>query len=226
MPKISNEGSSNPLQCPTCREYRYLVFREAKFRAPVNRAVTLTVPLYECRVCKKADPFKPWKDIASDAKMLLTEKVQDNEAHAFSHGFENKRFNAYNDLRFKYDTQDYYFIPGLSRPWDDGYLTPVFFNIDLLLHYNNHPNYRVKLPSFSTVDIYAKNGEALIDHGFGINRNGNLFAWLGDLHKVLSLTKNKEHLHRFRASNIDSDHEVVSDFYFQQIEAQFTESDT
>lgn len=29
---------------------------------------------------------------------------------------------------FLYDADDYYYIPGLSREWDDGFLTPVFFN--------------------------------------------------------------------------------------------------
>jgi hypothetical protein len=37
--------------------------------------------------------------------------------------------------------------------------------------------------------------------------------------------KYEKELHRFRASNLNSDHEVVSDYYFNQIEAVFTDSD-
>ena len=65
----------------------------------------------------------------------------------------------------------------------------------------------------------------LVPHGFGINRKGNLFAWLGDLHKAFYDGRLKNELLRFRASNIESDHDVVSHFYINQIEAVFTEPD-
>ena len=36
---------------------------------------------------------------------------------------------------FKYSHIDYEYIPGLTRPWDEGFLTPVFFNIGVLNKY-------------------------------------------------------------------------------------------
>lgn len=62
-------------------------------------------------------------------------------------------------------------------------------------------------------------------YGFGVNRNGKLFTWLGDLYEFLSEPENKEHLHRFLSYNVESDHDIVSNFYFAQIEAYVEESD-
>ena len=225
MPKISEFGSSNHLKCPNCGEYRYLVIKGVRFEAPVARILGLKIPFFECELCGESEPIQSREDILNITNQILENEMNDHEIRELSSRFENKKFEAFDDLDFTYDSLDYYAIPGLSRPWDDGYLTPVFFNKDLLLYYNNHDDYKVVLYSFSTVDIFTQDGEELIPHGFGINRNGILFAWLGDLHKALSQEKHKAHLYRFRASNVESDHDVVSDFYFQQIEAEFTESD-
>src|SRR5438128_614391 len=34
----------------------------------------------------------------------------------------------YTNVPFLYDSDDYYYIPGLLRQFDEGFLTPVFFN--------------------------------------------------------------------------------------------------
>ena len=73
--------------------------------------------------------------------------------------------------------------------------------------------------------IYDNDDNPIIPHGFGINRNGRLICWIGDLYNEFSKQKNERHLKQFRAFNTDSDHEIVSDYYFNQIEANFTESD-
>lgn len=52
--------------------------------------------------------------------------------------------------------------------------------------------------------------------GFGINRNGKLFKWLGDLNEDFENESMMPHLKRFQASNIPSDHEVFSKFYLSQ----------
>lgn len=225
MPKISEFGTPNPLECPNCGEYRYFVVKGVRFEAPTDRILGLKIPFFECKICGESEPLQSREEILNITNHILQNEMKDYEIRELSSHFANKKFEAFNDLDFKYDSQDYYAIPGLYRPWNEGYLTPVFFNKDLLLYYNNHDDYKVVLYSFSTVDIYTQDGEELVPHGFGINRNGTLFAWLGDLHKTLSQEEHKSHLYRFRASNVESDHDVVSDFYFQQIEAEFTESD-
>lgn len=45
-----------------------------------------------------------------------------------------QRFN-YCQVPFSYDSRDYYYFPGLYRASGDGYLTPVFFNKEVLLKY-------------------------------------------------------------------------------------------
>ena len=32
---------------------------------------------------------------------------------------------------FLYNRDDYYFLPGLIREWEKGFLTPIFFNIEV-----------------------------------------------------------------------------------------------
>ncbi|HAX89641.1 MAG TPA: hypothetical protein DCY91_26140 [Cyanobacteria bacterium UBA11370] len=56
----------------------------------------------------------------------------------------NRRFE-YGQVDFLYDYRDYENIPGLQRPWDDGFLTPVFFNLAVLNKYSQHPDYRLDL---------------------------------------------------------------------------------
>lgn len=146
----------------------------------------------------------------------------------FSNLSEEKRFKRFDRLNFKYDARDYYLIPGLFREFNEGYLTPVFFDKDILLYYNGHPDYSVSLYSFSSGNIYYK-GKPLFNWGFGINRNGKIFKWLGDLSEDFKVKKMEPHLKRFQASNIDSDHDVASKFYLSQnpftIEDAFQESD-
>ena len=56
----------------------------------------------------------------------------------------------------------------------------------------------------------------MFERGFGINRYGKLFKWLGDLDRDFKEENMKPHLKRFQASNVPSDHEIVSKFYLSQ----------
>jgi len=220
MPKI--EASSNgPLHCPNCKDYQFLIFKKMGFQEKV-RGVGYNLPFLECRNCNQTNSVIPKKEIDESAKKQLLE-IKKGYFHISIKG-ENSKFENYDSFGFKYDGRDYFYLPGLWRSWNEGFLAPVFFNRDLLLYYNNHPDYRVVLDSFSNVRIERKNG-SFPSRGLGINRNGNIFCWLGDLHKFFSEPENNNELHRFLASNIDSDHDVVSDYYFNQIEANWTESD-
>lgn len=118
-------------------------------------------------------------------------------------------------VNFIYDKNDYYFIPGLWRPLDTGFLTPVFFNIEVLLKYTHHPIYSVELGADTYGKIYKEN-EAIIS--FGINRNGKVVMWLGDIGR---LDINEQHY--LRSENIESDHDIASEFYEGQIEVKWAE---
>lgn len=209
----------HPLECPDCGDFKYLEFIGVRFEEG-NKRLGIKLPFFICKSCGHS------KCIVSEEQcMKFKEDMMPSLEYGeffemplkfvFSKLDEEKRFTHFDHLEFKYDATDYFLIPGIQRPEEDGYLTPVFFDKDVLLYYNNHPDYSVKLYSFSSGNIYYK-GEALFNEGFGINRNGKIFKWLGDLSEDFEEDVMKPHLKRFQASNVSSDHDIVSKFYFSQ----------
>jgi hypothetical protein len=116
-------------------------------------------------------------------------------------------------VTFSYDRVDQQYIPGLSHT-DDGFLTPVFFSKDILTYFYNHPDYAVTFASDTYGTIYTKDRYI----SFGLNENGKLVMWLGDL----SHLEQRDQV-MFLAHNVPSDHSVGCEFYEGQIEAVFTE---
>jgi len=116
-------------------------------------------------------------------------------------------------VEFVFDKDDYYFIPGLVRPWNIGFLTPVFFNIEVLLKYSYHPSYSLELGANSLGSIY-KGQEYLIQ--FGVNPNGKVIMWLGDVGEL-----EVEEQHYLRSENVQSDHSISSEFYEAEIEVKW-----
>lgn len=233
--KATDEGDKNPLRCPNCDDYRYLSINGYSF-GDKNKAVGIKIPSFNCKNCNTStlvaisDTFIYDNDIGArefynyQANIVLKD-IGENETVILPTPYENKEFSAYNSIEFKYDSQDYFYIPGLYRNWNEGFLCPVFFDKEVLLYYNNHPDYRVIFYSYSRLHIIDKENNSIIPHGFGINREGNIICWLGDLEKEFSKEKNERHKNIFFAFNIDSNHDIVSDYYFNQIEANFMKSD-
>jgi hypothetical protein len=213
----------NPLICPQCGEYRFIRMRLLLF-GKEPRAFTMRMPFYICDACtigpESIVPLDGQR--INDFKNFLLAEIDDGPTvevtfkHLFAEIDVTARFKRYEHLGFDYDTLDHYFIPGLVRSPVDGYLTPVFFEKDLLVYYNNHPDYSVLLYSFSSGTIYHK-GSSILNYGFGINRGGKIFTWLGDLDRDLDGEEMTRDLRRFQASNTESDHDIVSTFYFSQI---------
>ena len=126
----------------------------------------------------------------------------------------NENF-GFTDVPFIYDSDDYYYIPGLSRGHDPGYLTPVFFNIEVLLKFDNSPGYRISFASKTYGDVRKGDDYSI---PFGINENRKVVMWLGD---IATLPKNEQYY--LRSENIVSDHSIGSEFYDGQIECIFTD---
>lgn len=122
---------------------------------------------------------------------------------------------GFTKVTFQYDSDDYNYIPGLSREFDEGFLTPVFFNKEVLIKYDVHPSYRVTFASRTYGSIRQGSD---FDIPFGINRNGRLVMWLGD---IARLPENEQFY--LRSENIPSDHSIGPEFYDGQIEAIFTD---
>ncbi len=223
--------SENRLKCPDCEDFRYLSFKKIGFKfEEEEKIVGMNIPYFSCKNCKNEYSLKSSSYYEEIARKYYDE-MTGGDVMEIQFEYENKRFNEYEHLGFSYSSEDYYLIPGLERPNPDaGYLTPVFFDKDVLLYYNYHPNYSVELTSFSSSYI-TYNGESFFKSGvgFGINRNGNIFKWLGDLAKDFESEDMQSHLLRFRASNIPSDHDIYSKFYISQLpsvpEDEFQEPD-
>ena len=209
----------HPLECPNCSDYKYLEFIGVRFEDG-NKGLGIKLPFLLCKSCGHREcVVSEQQCLKFKEDMLPTLEVGEffdlPLKFVFSKLDNERRFTHFDHLEFQYDATDYFLIPGIRRPEEDGYLTPVFFDKDVLLYYNNHPDYSVKLYSFSSGNIYYK-GERLFSWGFGINRSGKIFKWLGDLSEDFEEDNMKPHLKRFQASNIPSDHDIVSKFYFSQ----------
>ncbi|CAI8207510.1 MAG: Uncharacterised protein [SAR116 cluster bacterium] len=205
--------AKHPLRCPRCSDFRTLQIDGVRFEKD-NKSVGIKVPFFRCYNCGKKDPLRPQEFYQEIADKRLDE-LKDGEFASITFKYENEKFERFDHLGFKYSPEDYFLIPGLYREFDQGYLCPVFFDKDLLLYYNNHPDYSVKFYSFSSGNIYH-NGETMFSWGFGINRNGKIFKWLGDLNDDFEDPKMEKHLKRFQASNVESDHDIYSKFYLSQ----------
>ncbi len=211
----------HPLKCPNCNDYRYIEYEGVRFEDPeAKKSIGIKIPFFMCKTCGKRESILPHERFLTFRDEILP-SIKDGEffdmplKYIFSKLDAEKRFKHFDHLEFQYDSRDNYIIPGLYRELDDGYLTPVFFDKALLLYYNGHPDYTVRFTSFSSCNIYYK-GESMFEWGFGINRNGKLFKWLGDLDRDFKEESMKPHLKRFQASNVSSDHEIVSKFYLSQ----------
>ena len=76
----------------------------------------------------------------------------------------------FTDVPFRYDPDDYFYLPGLYRSSNQGFLQPVFFKRGVLLKYDNAPGYRVKFASTT----YGQIDTECTGTSFGINRHGNV----------------------------------------------------
>lgn len=218
--------NQHPLKCPRCSDFRTLQIDGLRYEKD-NKSIGITIPFFCCPNCGRKDSLRP-RGFYDELIEKAHKELQEGEFTAISFKYENKRFKRFDHLGFKYSSEDYFLIPGLYRKSDLGYLCPVFFEKDLLLYYNNHPDYSVKFYSFSSGNIYYK-GESMFSWGFGINRNGKIFKWLGDLNDDFKDSAMMPHLKLFQARNIDSDHDIYSKFYLSQnpfsIEDAFQDSD-
>lgn len=109
----------------------------------------------------------------------------------------------------------------LSFQWDpteslggDGYLTPVYFNRQVLTRYLYDTRFTCEFASetYGTVD----GPEFTIS--FGINKNGSVIAWLGDLQDRIPVRERFYWL----VENKAPEREIASEFYDAQVKAQFT----
>lgn len=170
------------------------------------------LPILECPAC----------DVRTlpDRSRLSVMRAHDVATKDGQSIFKSKRNKivedfGFTDVPFQYDPDDYHYYPGLTRPWDIGYLTPVFFNRTVLTKYDADPRYLINFASPTYGDIRYENE---FSFPFGVNRHGHLVMWLGDISKLP-----KPEQYYLLSENRPSDHSLGSEFYDGQIECKFTD---
>lgn len=203
------------MKCENCPDWLRLEIKQ--FNQKINNvAVTINnLPVLICPTCNT----EYFHDKSEAFVTSLVEQAKKNKKRKISSSLnlekERKRYGFCTQVNFVYDSLDYEYIPGLVRPSEDGFLTPVFFKIEVLIKYLNHPEYSVEFASNTYGSIYH-NHEHMIS--LGINRNNRVIMWLGDIDH---LPENEQYY--LRSENIDSDHDIASEFYRGQIEVEFTD---
>jgi hypothetical protein len=95
------------------------------------------------------------------------------------------------------------------------YLTPVYFRKEVLVRYL----YDSRFVCEFTSETYGTIRSAKFQIGFGINPNGSVVVWLGDLQETLP---EREQLY-WMVENKDPEGDPRSEFYDAEIQAKFTE---
>jgi len=97
----------------------------------------------------------------------------------------------------------------------DGYLTPVYFNKQVLIRYLYDSRFYCDFAS----ETYGTVGNDDFSISFGINKNGSVVMWVGD---IMHNIPQKEQFYLL-VENIEPEGDAKSEFYEAQINAEFTE---
>lgn len=206
------DGHVQRLYCDNCSKHldlKFNYFRENVSDIEINIA---GLPVLNCESCDRN--YLP--DTSRFAVIYAHKQALKNSSDIVNITRKSPERNfGLSLVPFIYDSDDYEYIPGLKRPRNDGFLTPVFFNKEILLKYDASPTYRLAFVSTTYGEIRRDNDFSI---SFGINKNGKIIMWLGDIAKL----PNSEQYY-LRSENIESDHSIGSEFYDSQIECVFTE---
>ena len=209
---LPDKDTPQCIYCAKCQAHMVLAFEDFDERLTGVHLIIKNLPVLKCLACNyKAFPDNSRSLVISLHKKATSESVSKIIETRLK---STTRFGL-TKVKFLYDTDDYRYIPGLERFDDSGFLTPVFFNKEVLIKFNSHPEYKVHFASRSYGTICRSND---YDISFGINRNGKLIMWLGD---IARLPESEQHF--LRSENVASDHDVGSEFYDGQIEVKYTD---
>jgi hypothetical protein len=208
------KGHVQSLSCDDCTAPLDLVF--ADFNEDVS-GVNISIsglPYLRCISCGK--DYLPDNSRFAIIKLHEEAVARSSPTVNVTRRASDQRFD-FTHIDFHYSADDYRYIPGLERPLDQGFLTPVFFNKAVLLKYDASPDYEVKFASTTYGTIYGTIYGKDFYISFGINKKGKVIMWLGDLAK---LPESEQYY--LRSENVPSDHSIASEFYDGQIGVQFT----
>lgn len=206
-------SSQQRLYCAVCSSWMTLRFELWRETVSGVEMQLQGVPMLHCGQCDRS--YLP------DRTRLMLMLGWENANKAGSTSLKStrkkkaERFSYCEAVSFRYDSDDYYHIPGLLREISPGFLTPVFFRKEVLLKYVHDRRYSIAFASPTYGSIHRP---PQFHISFGLNSAGLVLMWLGDL-DTLPL----EEQHYLVSENVDSDHDIGSHFYDAQIEAAFTQ---
>lgn len=94
------------------------------------------------------------------------------------------------------------------------FLTPLYFNRQVLTRYLYDSRFRCEFASETYGTVYGSD----FTLSFGLNKNGTVIAWLGDIQDNIPIRER----YYWLVENKPSEHELASEFYDAQIEVKFT----
>ena len=218
---MSNKGSRDLPHCPACSDDVVLEFLEETFEEQ-ERIIIVPINRLRCPSCGYSARNIDSGTVRAGVDHNLSQMVVGQRRRMRIRG-DGHTFKRFDHLDLKYDARDYFHYPRLGGEDQDGFLCPVFFDKDVLVYFNNHPKYRLAMRSSSAGSI-TQGGEAMLSHGFGINRSGKLFMWLGDIDRAFSSADMKRELDMFKAHNVESDHDLASTYFFSQLPGDLDEA--
>ncbi|MDD9808805.1 MAG: hypothetical protein OXU25_03095 [Thaumarchaeota archaeon] len=195
-------ASAQSLRCADCSVWMNL--RRLEYDRNVDGVeVDGKVPMLECPMCG-GTAVTPHVEHAVQA---AARKATEGGHRRCRPAFEQRRFSLC-EVEFEYDSTDWLAIPMLrqSESERDGYYAPVFFRRAVLLRYMVRDEYTTR-QFRDGGSIHFPNGS---DLGYGINRNGLVVCWLGELDGIPT-----EEQRYMLSENTGSDHDVVSGLYAQ-----------
>jgi hypothetical protein len=206
------QGHIQRIYCDECHGHLDLVFSDFHELVTGVDIEIKGLPMLHCGSCDKS--FFP--DDSRFAVIHLHEQAFNKSSNKVTvTRNKTKRDFGFGVAPFIYDSDDYKYIPGLKRQWDEGFLTPVYFNREVLLKYDSSPIYRLSFASTTYGKIRRGDDFSM---PFGINKKGKVVMWLGDISRLPVAEQ-----YYLRSENIESDHSIGSEFYDGQIECIFTE---
>lgn len=206
-------GHVQRLYCGDCEKLMDLVFVDFQAEVTGVHIKVEGLPFLQCSQCNR----EYWPERSRISVIKLHERAFKSNSNKIQIK-RNKITESFGftSIPFDYDPDDYFYIPGLYRARNTGFLAPVFFKRAVLLKYDTRPDYRLKFVSKTYGSII--NDTKGFEIPFGINRNNLAVMWLGD---IANLPEAEQYY--LKSENVASDHCIASEFYEGQLECVFTE---
>ncbi len=200
------------LHCDNCNGWLKLIYKKFDEIIKEIHISALDMPILVCHDCQEEYPI-------DGIICSIIDVCKKNNRTSFDFKLQkssNPRYEICKELKFRYDPNDCLFIPGLNgQLCKKGFFTPVFFDKKILHKYLCFNEYEIHVAGNTYGTIFFQDEQSL---DYGINRNDKVFCWLGDLEDIPQNEK-----YYLRSENIPSDHDVGSEFYAGQIEAEFSD---